>query len=292
MLKAERNASKNTLLACGYDLKNYFSYLQCCHLDEIRVREADILKWVNTLYKNDLMHQSVARKISFIKQYHKFLVLDGFRCDDPTHGLTLPKTQRTLPDILSVDDVNLLLEGARKQSGRKGIRLQCMLEVMYSGGLRVSELVALPLCRALNVQDYIIVTGKRGKERIVPLSKDAKKSLKRYLAIRKTFLTKTEGQHYLFPSNGKKCNHLTRESVFGLIKRLASTVGLCPDRISPHTLRHAFATHLLSGGADLRSVQKMLGHSNISTTQIYTHVVDTHLKELIDKKHHLKDYKL
>ncbi|MGB1360939.1 MAG: site-specific tyrosine recombinase XerD [Alphaproteobacteria bacterium] len=297
MLRVEKKLAKNTIISYETDLKKYLSYLKEINSDEDKVEFKQIEKWAEGLKKGGLATTSIARHISAVKQYHRFLVIDNIRQDDPSRNITNPKTARKLPTFISEDEVNKILESARATTDYDSIRLSCLIELMYATGLRVSELVGMPISairdkQQLNNLDYLFVVGKGNKERIVPLSDDAKDALAKYLDIRETYIESNESSKYLFPSSGKKTPHLTRQRVFQYIKYLCKNSGLNPAKISPHSLRHAFATHLLNGGADLRAVQAMLGHSDISTTQIYTHILSERMKQLVESKHPLADKKI
>jgi integrase/recombinase XerD len=247
-----------------------------------------------------LAPRSAARRLSTLRQFHRFLFGEGLRADDPTAGLDSPRQGRSLPKVLSEAEVEDLLAAARARPGAEGARLVAMLEVLYATGLRVSELVQLPAAAAARDPRVLIVKGKGGKERMVPLSEPARDALKAHLkAHRKAAIDKAAidkagpdkpgpGAKWLFPSRGA-AGHLTRQRVAQLLKELAVAAGIDPAKVSPHVLRHAFASHLLDHGADLRSVQKMLGHADISTTQIYTHVLDSRLKALVRDHHPLSD---
>ena len=288
MLRSEMGMADNTVSSYELDIKDYISFITANGLTEKSVDKANINIFLQELHKQKLKPSSIARRLSAIKQYHKFLVVDKIRKDDPSRQCLAPKNIKSLPKTLSIDDVSSLLNGAKKMVGVDGLRLSCIFELMYSSGMRVSELVSLPMSAVMRAKDYIIIMGKGAKERIVPLSQDAQKALQEYLKVRDIFVNTTISRDFLFPSTGKKQGYLTRQRVFQQIKNLAIDVGLNPATVSPHILRHAFATHLLDGGADLRSVQKLLGHIDIATTQIYTHIMGKRLKELVEKGHPLK----
>jgi integrase/recombinase XerD len=213
-------------------------------------------------------------------------VRDGIRQDDPTVGVDTPRLARALPKFLSEDEVAALLAAARSWSGAEGVRLVCLLELLYATGLRISELVSLPLAAARRRPRFLMVRGKGGRERIVPLGQPAREALAAYLDRRMHFAPGGRGSPWLFPSRGAG-RHLTRQRCGQLLKSLAAGAGLDPGRLSPHVMRHAFASHLLDHGADLRSVQQMLGHADIATTQIYTHVLGDRLRRLVETAHPL-----
>jgi integrase/recombinase XerD len=221
-----------------------------------------------------------------MRQFYKFLVTDGIRGDDPTASLDTPALGRPLPKILSEDEIDRLIAAARTWSGDEGIRLVCLVELLYATGMRISELVTLPLAAAQRDPRFLVISGKGGRERIVPLSEPSRLALTAYLGCRERFLPASRPSRWLFPSRGR-VGHLTRQRSGQLLKELAVKAGLDPDRLSPHVLRHAFASHLLDHGADLRSVQQMLGHADIATTQIYTHVLTDRLRKLVETAHPL-----
>jgi integrase/recombinase XerD len=221
-----------------------------------------------------------------MRQLFKFLLLEGDRPDDPTAGLDSPRLGRPLPKILSEAEIAGLFAAAAAWPGEEGMRLRCLLELLYATGLRVSELVTLPLAAAQREPRFLLVRGKGGKERVVPLSEPACQALAAYLPSRAHFLADGRGGRWLFPSPSRE-GHLTRQRCGQLLKELALAAGLDPARLSPHVLRHAFASHLLDHGADLRSVQQMLGHADVATTQIYTHVLTERLSRLVASAHPL-----
>jgi len=229
--------------------------------------------------------RTTARRLSALRQFHKFLFAEGVRPDDPTTQLDSPRLGRPLPKILDEAEVAMLIAAARRRDGAEGKRLICFVELLYATGLRVSELVALPLSR-LREERFLLIAGKGGKERLVPLSVPARAALSEYAAVRGEFLAEGAASRYLFPSRGAE-GHLTRRRCGQLLKELAIEAGIDPARVSPHVLRHAFASHLLDHGADLRSVQQMLGHADIATTQIYTHVQGERLRALVETHHPL-----
>jgi integrase/recombinase XerD len=235
--------------------------------------------------------RSAARRLSALRQFYKFLVAEKHRADDPSAALDGPKLGRPLPKLLAEDEMAALIAACAALDGANGARLRALVELSYASGLRVSELVQMPLAAVLREQPVIVVRGKGAKERMVPLNAPARAALNAYLAQRAVFLAKdakgaAKASPFLFPSRGKE-GHLTRQRFGQLLKELGAKAGIATERISPHVLRHAFATHLLDHGADLRSLQKMLGHADIATTQIYTHVAGRRLQELVEKHHPL-----
>ena len=236
----------------------------------------------NTAIQNYLSHlpdraSSIARKASAIRGFYKFLMLEKIITENPAANLELPKRTRALPKFLSVDEIELLISSAGDV--KNAIRLRAMLELVYASGLRVSELCELPM--SANLGDKLLIHGKGAKERIVPMHERAQHALKKWLELRGD----TESK-YVFPSSGKT-GHITRDGFFKILKKCAVLAGIAPERVSPHVLRHSFASHLLAGGANLRAIQTMLGHEDISTTQIYTHVLPEKLRETVVEHHPL-----
>jgi len=286
MLAAERGAAPLTLAAYQNDLSNLAGFLAS---GGVALEAADRERLHAYLASHDtarLSPRTLARRISAMRQFYKFLLLEGVRQDDPTAELDTPRLGRPLPKILSETEIKSLIDAAQSWPGEEGIRLGCVLELLYATGLRVSELVTLPLAAARRDPRFLIISGKGGKERVVPLSEPGRAALRKYLECRENFLPGTRPSRWLFPSRGS-AGHLTRQRTGQLLKELAVKAGLDPDRLSPHVLRHAFASHLLDHGADLRSVQQMLGHADIATTQIYTHVETGRLRKLVESAHPL-----
>ena len=228
--------------------------------------------------------------MSALRQFYRYIVSEGLRSDDPTTTIESPKQARTLPKTLSESEVTALIDTAGAGGKPENVRLVCLLEMIYATGLRVSELVGMPMSAIGEGNQFIMVAGKAGRERMVPLSEPAQEAIQSYIDVRKHFIgvddNGTQAQ-WLFPSRTSDSGHLTRQRFAQLLKDLARAAEVDEDRVSPHILRHAFATHLLSRGADLRSVQKMLGHADIATTQIYTHIVGENLKDTVQEKHPL-----
>lgn len=291
MMQAERGASENTISAYRRDLEGWQSAMG--RKNFLKAQTTDLEKALGVWARAGLAPSTAARKLSAAKQFFKFLQMDDLRKDNPAHNLRGPKQGRSLPKILSEEDVDRLFEAASKDESVKGIRRLCLLEILYAGGLRVSELVSLK-ARAVQRRDgCLMIKGKGGKERLVPLTPPALGAIKAWLKLRPQTLpvdldARERANIFLFPSKSK-AGHMTRERFAQILKALAIEAGLPPSKISPHVLRHAFATHLLANGADLRSVQTLLGHADISTTQIYTHVLDERLKALVFDMHPLAD---
>jgi integrase/recombinase XerD len=295
MLAAERGARENTLSAYRTDLSDFAAHVAASGASIAKASTDNIRSYLVALNKRGFATSSVARRLSAVRQLYRFLYSEGHRKDDPAAVLEGPKRGRTIPRVLSVAQVDQLLARAREgisdaerpaPERLRAARLNCLLEVLYATGLRVSELVALPASAARRDQRMLIVKGKGGKERMVPLNEAAKHAMEKYLALRKA--AKLDESKWLFPSFGES-GHLTRQHFARDLKSLAAATGLRSDQVSPHVLRHAFASHLLQNGADLRVVQTLLGHADISTTQIYTHVLEERLKSLVRDLHPLAD---
>ena len=290
-LAAERGAARLTLSAYRADLEDLSAFLATRGATLESVGAAALRDYCGAMTARCLAPRTVARRLSTMRQFFRFLISDGSRSDDPTADLDPPRLGRPLPKILSRSEVESLITAASEWPGGEGARLRCIVELLYATGLRVSELVALPLAVTRRDPRFLIVRGKGGKERIVPLSEPARRALAEYLEHRTCFLPRSlagapKTERWLFPSRGSE-GHLTRQRCGQLLKELALKAGLDPARLSPHVLRHAFASHLLDGGADLRSVQQMLGHADIATTQIYTHVQGERLRQLVETAHPL-----
>ena len=296
MVAAERGGGANTLAAYGRDLQDFASYLAAKRRAVATAATDDVRGYLATLGKRGFAATSVARRLSAIRQLYRFLSAEGHRRDDPAAILEGPKRGRTVPKILSIAQVDALLAAARRAGEAAGLsalerlraaRMTCLIEVLYATGLRVSELVSLPASAAEREARMLVVRGKGDKERLVPLNENAKQAMRDYLALRAAASPQAgAGSKWLFPSFGES-GHLTRQHFARDLKALAAAAGLSTEAVSPHVLRHAFATHLLHNGADLRVVQTLLGHADISTTQIYTHVLEERLKSLVRDLHPL-----
>ncbi len=287
MLLVERGVSKNTLEAYGRDMEKFQTFLSHANTTVEKATTDHLRGYLLTLYDEGLSARSAARHLSTLRQFYGFLLLEEKRNDDPSSKITMPKQPHTLPKTLSERDVTRLLEAAYEGTTPDDIRFQALLEVLYATGLRVSELVGLKDGAFEKGGGILIIKGKGNKERMVPLSEPAQEALKRYLPLRPLFFKKGQAaSSWLFPTRSRE-GHLTRQRFGQLLKNVAVKSGLDPASLSPHTLRHAFATHLLANGADLVSLQKLLGHTDISTTQIYTHVLKERLQEVMNKSHPL-----
>ncbi len=297
MMAAERGAAANTLAAYRRDLDEFAAFC-ASHggrpLAQVSTR--DIQAYLHSLAEAGLAPSSRARKLSAVRQLTKFLAAEGLAEEDAAHGLSGPKQGRPLPRTLSVAEVDRLIEAARARiagtSGRerlRAMRMHCLMELLYATGMRVSELVSLPRSVLKGDPRALTIRGKGGRERLVPLNAPARAALDAWVALGENGgdgLSPAIASKWLFPSNGVE-GHLTRQSFAQDLKDLCDEAGLDPGRVSPHVLRHAFASHLLDRGADLRAVQQLLGHADISTTEIYTHVLEERLKQLVQKHHPL-----
>ncbi len=292
MMGAERAASINTIAAYRRDLLDFTGYRAAQGGSTRDAARDDIKAYLARLTKAGVAGSTQARRLSALRQFYGFLYGDGVRKDDPTDAIDAPRRGRPLPKVLSHDDVEALVAAARgaAEASPEGLRLLCIVEMLYASGLRVSELATLPLATARNREGFVLVKGKGQKERLVPLNDHARDAMQRYMAVRAEFLPqgvrRAHAERFLFPSRGAE-GHLTRRRLHQMLKELALTANIDPDKLSPHVLRHAFATHLVEGGADLRSVQTLLGHSDIATTEIYTHVARDRLTEVVEQAHPL-----
>lgn len=289
---AELGAARNTQLAYGRDLKDFADWLARRGRSFETAEQGDVEAYLVHCDEQGLSRATRARRLSAIRQLYRFAFEDGWRADNPAIRIKGPGRDRRLPKTLSVAEVDRLIEAARVH-GRPSDRVRntCLLELLYATGMRVSELVELPVAAARGDPRMLLVRGKGGKERMVPLSPPARDATAAWLAVRDVSQEEARGKgkqpsKFLFPSSGKS-GHLTRHRFYLLIKELAAAGGVNPGKVTPHTLRHAFATHLLANGADLRVIQTLLGHADVSTTEIYTHVLDERLSELVFEHHPL-----
>ncbi len=300
MLTAERGAALNTRQAYWRDLADVTQYLRAerstdldkASTEDLKAYIEDLTNKIHTKGQNkaQIAVRTVARRLSAMRQYYRYLVSENTRSEDPTTTIDSPKQGRTLPKTLSETEVAQLIKTAGESGSAESTRLVCLLEMLYATGLRVSELVGLQMSSIGENTEFIMVAGKGGRERMIPLSDPAQKAIKSYLDLREQFIgneNRALQEAAFFPSKTSESGHLTRQRFAQLLKDLARDAKVDEGRVSPHILRHAFATHLLQRGADLRSVQKMLGHADIATTQIYTHIINEDLKETVDEKHPL-----
>ena len=284
MMSVERAVSEKTLDAYSRDLNDFSSYLGS-NFGIDRAEEKDIRNYFKSLSKNGISASSVARKLSCLRQYYGFLLQERIRDNNPTLTLESPKALRSLPKNLKQEEIEILFDEAYKIKGPEGLRICAMLEIAYATGMRVSELISINVSSLSGEREMIRVTGKGNKDRLIPLTEKSRESIEYYLKVRNYFM-KGNQSNFLFPSRSK-AGHITRQRFSQLLQNLAKKTSLDESQISPHVLRHSFASHILSNGADLRAVQKMLGHSNISTTQIYTHILEERKQKLVRKNHPL-----
>lgn len=291
--RAELDASDNTILAYARDLGDFKVFLERRRSDFTDATRDDIEQYLVHLDRAGMARSTRSRRLSAIRQLYRFAYEEGWRTDNPASQIKGPRKQKSLPKTLSETEVEklLLAAGQTGKTEAEKIRNGCLFQLLYATGMRVSELVSLAVNSARGNPEMLLIRGKGGKERMVPLSPPARAALSRWLRERDAAedLARKQGaagSKYLFPSRGKS-GHLTRIRFYTMVKEIALSAGLSPETVTPHTLRHAFATHLLANGADLRVIQTLLGHADISTTEIYTHVLDERLKELVLSHHPL-----
>lgn len=305
-LLAEKGSAKNTIISYKKDLEELFDFLKDIKIEEITTK--DLKKYLEFLYKNGVATSTMARHISAIKQFFNFLQLENIITENPASLLDHPKIQANIPEILTEKEIEKLLDAAKKDKSNYGIQLYTMLELLYATGLRISELVEMKISDIqkkyrndglYTIDDFLIVNGKGNKERLVPINKTAKDALIKYINLRENLLNGKKSE-WLWTTMTtfskdkkdtkvvfKKDNHIARQ-IFALnLKQLAIESNINPEKVHPHILRHSFASHILQRGADLRVVQELLGHSDISTTQIYTHIADEKLKKIVNELHPL-----
>lgn len=294
MMLAERGISKNSYLSYKHDLEDFAEFLHNAKLDEQRINTSNIEKYIEYLGNKGLGARSINRKISTIKNYYNFLISDKISDFNPVLSVDLPKYNAKLPSHLTISEIQQLLTFCTRSVEAEDIRLSAMIHLLYASGLRVSELVSLKLSDLAighdggEVRKSFLVKGKGNKERLVVINSKAQHILEEYLDVRDYFAfgKPSKAKEYLFVSKSSQ-GHITRQHFAQQLKKTALDAGIDPERISPHTLRHSFASHLLSGGADLRVIQELLGHADISTTQIYTHLQSDALKQTLESFHPL-----
>ncbi len=300
MLLTERGAALNTRQAYWRDLADFSVWVRSNKSKEVEsATSADVKAYLKDLAQKDhekgdkksqITSRTVARRLSALRQFYRYLISENVVKEDPTTNIESPKQKRTLPKTLTEGEVDTLITTAGQKGSAEGTRLVCLLEMIYATGLRVSELVGLPLSAIGENEQFLMVEGKGGHERMVPVSDSAQKAIQAYLNVRGKFVgedNKSTTSQWLFPSKTSNSGHLTRQRFAQLLKDLSAAAGMEDGKVSPHILRHAFATHLLKNGADLRSVQKMLGHADIATTQVYTHIIDEQKQKAVEEKHPL-----
>ena len=292
---AERGIAQNTLLSYRRDLQDFDLFLKKINKQELEIISDDIERYIKLLSTNSINARSINRKISTIKNYYNFLISENHTLFNPVLTVDLPKYKAKLPQILSTDEIKALMHSCNQDETIEGIRLSAMIHLIYATGMRVSELVSLKMSditsgsKSENIRQSFNIKGKGGKERIVVLNDKAKIMIEKYLKIREKFCAnvKATDRIYFFPSDSSS-GHMTRQNFGQLLKKATLAANLDPERISPHILRHSFASHLLEGGADLRVIQELLGHSDIGTTQIYTQVQVGYLKKVLQDFHPLE----
>lgn len=290
-LSAERGASARTLAAYADDLADLRGFLAERDIAAVDAQTPDLEAYLADLADRGLAASTAARRLSALRGFYRFMCEERRRGDDPAGALSGPRRSRPLPKVLSEADVDALFAAAAREEGAFGARLRCQLEILYAAGLRVSELAALPLSAARAREGGVVIKGKGGKERLAMLTDAARAAIAAYLPHRESFLPEAEpararAKRFLFPARSAS-GHVTREAFARTLKDLAGAAGLAPEKVSPHVIRHAFATHLLARGADLRAIQKLLGHADLSTTQIYAHVLDERLRAVVRDAHPL-----
>jgi integrase/recombinase XerD len=287
MMAAERAAARNTLMAYGRDLADAHAFVRARGRDLEQAGMEDVEAYFADLGARGMSAATSARRRAAVRQFFRFALEEGWRQDDPSRRVDAPKKPRALPKLVSREEIERLIAAAEALEPPEAARLACMIETLYAAGLRVSELTSLTLQAVAKDPAYLIVKGKGGKERLAPLNAPAREAIKTYLEYRSGFLPKGDKANpWLFPSSGAS-RRVTPRRVEQLLDQAAVRAGLDPKRVSPHVLRHAFATHLLEGGADLRAVQTLLGHADIATTQIYTHVTGERLRHTVESAHPL-----
>lgn len=295
MMVAERGIAKNSLLSYKRDLIDFDRFLIKQKLTEFEVKDSHLSKFIEELSKGGLAPRSINRKISTLKTYFTFLISENHTDYNPALIVDLPKYRAKLPEFLSIEDIRILLQYAAGDKSEDGVRLNAMVHLLYASGMRVSELVSIKMADITcgnnfsDIRTTFLIKGKGNKERVIVISPQAQDALREYLKIRNSFCTgkNPKSKNYFFVSHSLQ-GHMTRQNFALLLKKTAINAGLDPNHISPHALRHSFASHLLEGGADLRVIQELLGHSDISTTQIYTHVQTSHLKKTLKDFHPLE----
>ncbi len=286
MMSAERGAAQNTLEAYGRDVSQFLEY--CGNVSLKNISADDIADFVQYLSKKEqLSSKTVARKISAVREFFKFLYTDKIIKENPAADVQTPKQQKPLPKFLTQEEIKQLIQAAMEGKTPAERRMCVMLELMYACGLRVSELVSLPENCINFDKRQIFIKGKGSKERIVPIAPQAIEAIFDYLSYRDYFIKEGRKSIWLFPSKSSASGHITRDTFFKHLKEIAVSAGISPQKVTPHVLRHSFATHLLNHDVDLRSVQKMLGHESINTTEIYTHIISDKLIKTVQKLHPL-----
>lgn len=287
VLASEKGLAVNTRISYRNDILQLLNYLKKNEKNLRNINSNDIEKFISKFKKQGFEKVTISRKVSALSHFFIFLEEENIINQNPINELDLPKQVKKLPQILSIEQVDKLINLSREDRSVNGVRLNTMIEILYATGIRISELVEMKLSATVSEKNFLLIQGKGNKERLVPISENTEKNIKKYLEIRNSFLLKDKESKWLFPSKQSSRGHITRQRLNQLLQDLSAKAELSNIRISPHKLRHAFATHLLANGADLRSLQQMLGHADISTTQIYTHVLKDRLKKLVSDNHPL-----
>ena len=287
VLASEKGLAVNTRISYKNDILQFLVFLEKNKKKINEITSIDIEKFTSKFTTQGLEKSTISRKMSALSHFFIFLLEENMIKRNPINELDLPKQIKKLPKILSVDQVEKLIKSSREDQSINGIRLNTMIEILYATGIRVSELVEMKLSATYAEKNFLLIQGKGNKERLVPISKNTEDRIKDYLKIRNEFINNDTESKWLFPSKQSSKGHITRQRFNQLLQTLCERVNLNNIKISPHKLRHAFATHLLANGVDLRSLQQMLGHADISTTQIYTHVLKDRLKKLVSDNHPL-----
>ena len=287
VLASEKGLAVNTRISYKNDIFQFLVFLEKNKKKINEITSIDIEKFTSKFTTQGLEKSTISRKMSALSHFFIFLLEENIIKSNPIHELDLPKQIKKLPKILSVDQVEKLIKSSREDQSVNGIRLNTMIEILYATGIRVSELVEMKLSATYAEKNFLLVQGKGNKERLVPISENTEEKIKDYLKIRNKYVNNDTESKWLFPSKQSSKGHITRQRFNQLLQTLCERVNLNNIKISPHKLRHAFATHLLANGVDLRSLQQMLGHADISTTQIYTHVLKDRLKKLVSDNHPL-----
>ncbi len=282
MLLAERGAALNTITAYRRDLKELYNFLFSKKVKLQNAKKEDLQDYIEFLLSTRLSAKTQARRLCAMREFYRFLYSEDIIKKNPSDYIQSPKIKKSLPKYLTEEEVDLLISGAKE----KNTRIYVLLEMLYASGMRVSEIVNLPLTVITHDLSTLTIVGKGNKERIVPLNDNTRIALEQWLIERETLLPKNKPSKWLFPSSSKT-GHLTRDGFFKALKKIAIEKGISPHRVSPHVFRHSFASHLIQHDADLRSVQKMLGHADITTTEIYTHILQDRLKKTVENSHPL-----
>ncbi len=285
VMVAEKGSSPRTISSYRSDLNDLSAFLSVRKTKLHQASQKQIQDYLGMIVQNKLSPKTQARRLSCIKEFFKYLNSEDICTRNPVEDIDTPKTEKSLPKYLTEEEVNLMLNTAYETD----FRIAVGLEVLYASGMRVSELVSLPTEAVLHHQEDILITGKGGKQRIVPLNKIARQALEKWLVVRESYLKKGRTSKWLFPSKSKQ-GYLTRDAFFKALKKIAILCGIDKDRVSPHVFRHSVASHMIAHDADLRTVQKILGHSDIATTEIYTHIQEDRLKKTISSKHPLSKW--